>query len=322
MGGEAAVPDNAPIITKSAGGAAVGNQASAVGTNVVQTTQRKKPRISSRHQRRKSLELFKRKTTLATVFIANFTLYTALSILSAFFPVYAQEKFHASSLVVGIVFAAHPIAEIILTPVASMLCRRLGRGAVFRLGLLIIAAGTAMFGFGKSIAVFIAARILEGVGGAFVQVAGLALIMEHTDNLIRDVAIQEMMSGIGYAVGPFIGGLLYEAVGLAVMYIGFSAVPLVILFVHMQTSWVQFPEQRTSPPEVDDIFKLRAYFTPAVAGACVSIIVTAASYGFLDLTLSAHLNRALGFGPAQVWRTALEPYSRLSVPTELAELLC
>jgi len=302
LNGEAAgtFDDNdlhAPIMTKSGGNGAVGGA-------IAGPCQRRSSgaRASGHHRRRSSLQLFKRKTTLATVFVANFTVYTALSVLSAFFPVYAQEKFHASSLLVGVIFAAHPLTEVVLTPLASFLCRRLGRDVVFRFGLLVISGSIALFGWGDSIEVFLLSRVLEGVGSAFVQVAGLALLMEHTENLIRDVAINELMSGVGYAVGPFFGGLLYQAVGMLAMYIGFSLVPLAICIIHTLTAWIHFPGGADPPraADVEDIFKMGSYLTPAVAGACTSIVVTAASYGFLDLTLSAHLNRALGFSPAQV----------------------
>jgi len=59
-------------------------------------------------RRRKRLKGMVGKFTIRTVFFSNFIVYTALSMLSPFFPMYAESKFQASSLTIGFIFAAHP----------------------------------------------------------------------------------------------------------------------------------------------------------------------------------------------------------------------
>lgn len=51
-------------------------------------------------------------------------------------------------------------------------------------------------------------RILGGFGGAGITVAGLALLMEISTTLERDLGIQEIIIGVGYTLGPTLGELL------------------------------------------------------------------------------------------------------------------
>lgn len=113
---------------------------------------------------------FIRRTTLACVLAATFNVYTALSLLSCFFPLYAEKHLNASKMTIGIIFAAHPIAEIFFCPVASLMCKRMGRFAVFNFGLTLVAIGIFFFGFAQTISQFMFARLLEGVGSTCVQV--------------------------------------------------------------------------------------------------------------------------------------------------------
>ena len=59
-------------------------------------------------RRRKRTRALVSKVTIYTVFLSNFIVYTSLSMLSPFFPMYAESKFNASSLTIGFIFAAHP----------------------------------------------------------------------------------------------------------------------------------------------------------------------------------------------------------------------
>jgi MFS family permease len=191
--------------------------------------------------------------------------------------------------VVGVIFSAHPIAEILFCPLGSALCRKLGRSTVFRFGLLLLSIGTCAFGLAPSVGYFILSRLISGVGSTFVQVAGLAQLMQHSEkHLARNLGILEMMAGIGYAIGPLLGGILYSHIGLEMTYMYFSLVPLAIMFLHIQTVLVlPRPSDKERLEELDEAFQLRELLNLGVFSSCLAISITAASYGFLDISLSA-----------------------------------
>lgn len=59
-------------------------------------------------KRRKVYKSLVGRATIATVFFSNFVVYTSLSMLAPFFPMYAHNNLHASSLTIGFIFSAHP----------------------------------------------------------------------------------------------------------------------------------------------------------------------------------------------------------------------
>lgn len=62
-------------------------------------------------------------------------------------------------------------------------------------------------------AVFMIGRFLQGVGTQGTNSAGVAIILETSSNVQRDMGFQELMVGFAYMLGPFAGGLMYENFG-------------------------------------------------------------------------------------------------------------
>jgi len=180
-----------------------------------------------------------------------------------------------------------------------MFCKTAGRLTVFQSGLLMLSVGIVLFGMAQSITLFILARLLQGTGSTCIQVSGLALIMQHSSQLATDVGIQEMMAGIGYSVGPLLGGALYSVLGMEVMYMTMSLVPLAIMgaVYAMRHFFAMAPKEESSVG--DEHFDLKTLMNIPIIASAMAISVTAASFGFLDTTLADHLRHIAGLGPSQ-----------------------
>jgi MFS family permease len=87
---------------------------------------------------------------------------------------------------------------------------RFGRRRFFVIGTIWFAAASALCALAPSIEFLVAARALEGVGGALLTPGSLALIQASFADEDRGRAIGAWsgFSGIAAAVGPFIGGYL------------------------------------------------------------------------------------------------------------------
>ena len=88
-----------------------------------------------------------------------------------------------------------------------------GRRRVYALGIALFAVASVACGFAPSIDVLIAARCLQGVGGALATPGSLALISATYDGEARGRAIGTWsgFSAIMSALGPVIGGWLVQA---------------------------------------------------------------------------------------------------------------
>jgi EmrB/QacA subfamily drug resistance transporter len=93
------------------------------------------------------------------------------------------------------------------------LADRLGRRRMFVLGTIWFALASALCGLAPNIETLIAARVLQGVGGALLTPGSLAIISASFSREDRSRAIGAWsgLAGVAGAAGPFLGGWLVEA---------------------------------------------------------------------------------------------------------------
>jgi EmrB/QacA subfamily drug resistance transporter len=91
---------------------------------------------------------------------------------------------------------------------------RYGRRRVFEIGIVWFTAASLLCAVAPNVEVLIAARVLQGVGGALLTPGSLAIIEStfHPDDRARAIGAWSALSGIAAAVGPLVGGYLVEAV--------------------------------------------------------------------------------------------------------------
>ncbi|MER7578681.1 MFS transporter [Kitasatospora sp. NPDC097691] len=110
-------------------------------------------------------------------------------------------------------------AALVLT--GGALGDRYGRTKVFRLGLALFTAGSALAALAGTIGVLVGARMLQGVGAALLTPGSLALLRHvFTDERERAGAIATWsgVSALGLSVGPVVGGPMVEHLGWASVF--------------------------------------------------------------------------------------------------------
>ena len=106
---------------------------------------------------------------------------------------------------------------------------RYGRRRIFVTGVVWFATASLLCGLAPGAGVLIAARALQGIGGALLTPGSLALIQAsfHPDDRGRAVGLWSGFGGIGAAIGPFLGGWLVDGPGWRWVFL--LNVPLALL---------------------------------------------------------------------------------------------
>lgn len=115
---------------------------------------------------------------------------------------------------------------------------RFGRRRLFTVGVVWFALASALCALAPTIEVLIAARALQGVGGALLTPGSLAMISASfvADDRARAIGAWSGLSGVATAIGPFIGGYLVGGPGwrwIFVINVPLAAVVVLITRRHV-----------------------------------------------------------------------------------------
>eukprot|EP00947_MAST-08B_sp_MAST-8B-sp1_P002192 g2192.t1 len=148
------------------------------------------------------------------IYLATFAQALLISVIVPFFPVVAAEKWQISEDVVGLIFALFPGTLTLASPICVRLCGAIGRHNTMYVGFLVMIAGTISFAFGDTAWVFAASRSVQGLGAAGILVAGTAMLSaQFPTRTGAMMGMQGAVGGIGFMLGPLLGGFLYELGG-------------------------------------------------------------------------------------------------------------
>lgn len=155
---------------------------------------------------------------------------------------------------------------------AGSLSDRLGRRGTFLIGMIVFTLASAVCSFAPAAGLLVAARIVQGLGGALVMGTGLALIAgayEGEDPKRRQTAIG-LFTGLGAAaaaLGPLIGGALIESGGWRLIFL--INLPVGVLIIIGTLLFVR-KQPRTDGARLD------------LSGAALAVLVLfALNYGLL-----------------------------------------
>lgn len=98
---------------------------------------------------------------------------------------------------------------------------RYGRRKLFLVGVFWFAAASALCAIAPTANLLIAARALQGIGGALLTPGSLAIIEAsfHSDDRSAAIGAWSGLSGVAVAIGPFLGGWLVQAVSWRLIFL-------------------------------------------------------------------------------------------------------
>lgn len=139
-------------------------------------------------------------------------------------------------------------------------------------------------------------RVVMAMGGAAADTASFAIVAgEFGSNIGTVTGAMETFTGLGFMLGPPLGGVLYSAGGFKLPFIVLGGLLLSILPVVM----LILPKDQDLPRKVDTGSLLRMTKIPGIAVIGLSILVSGLVLGFLDPTFAPYMKK-FGLGPSKV----------------------
>ncbi|MEY4373297.1 MAG: hypothetical protein RL219_2066 [Actinomycetota bacterium] len=118
------------------------------------------------------------------------------------------ERFGAGGVAVGLLFASFSLAQFVFAPLLGRLSDRIGRKPVLLVSLFGTAAASFLTGAAGALWLLFVARVLDGASGASVAVAqGAVTDMVEPDERPRALGLLGAAFGVGFVLGPVLGGL-------------------------------------------------------------------------------------------------------------------
>jgi EmrB/QacA subfamily drug resistance transporter len=188
-----------------------------------------------------------------------------------------QRDLHASLREAQWVVESYALLLAALLLVGGTLGDRLGRKKMFEAGVLVFAAASVACALSQDPAQLIAARAVQGLGGALLVPGSLALISANfaEDERGRAFGTWAGFSGITSALGPLLGGYLIDRLSWAWAF----AVNIPVAVVVLAITWRHVPESR-QPGDPAGLDVAGAVAATLGLGGCVFFFIEAPSRGW------------------------------------------
>jgi EmrB/QacA subfamily drug resistance transporter len=131
------------------------------------------------------------------------------TVISTALPAIALDL-HESPLQLKLALTSYLLTLAVFIPASGWFADYFGTRVVFRLAILIFALGSALCGFAGSIQLLVAARALQGIGGAMMVPVGRLVILRTIprSEFVGALAWLTIPALVGPVVGPPIGGFI------------------------------------------------------------------------------------------------------------------
>jgi EmrB/QacA subfamily drug resistance transporter len=188
---------------------------------------------------------------------------------------------------------------------------RYGRRKVFVVGVVWFALASALCAAAPGSGVLIAARALQGVGGALLTPGSLALVQSsfRPEDRAKAVGAWSGLGGVAAAVGPFLGGFLVDGPGWRWIFL--VNLPLAAVVVLIAVRYVPESRDRTASGSFD--VRGASLAALCLAGITYALIAASGHPSWTSVALPAVAGAVCGVAFLRTERSREHPMLPLSV---------
>lgn len=160
------------------------------------------------------------------------------TVISTSLPAIARDL-HEDPIALKLALTAYLLALAVFIPASGWVADRFGTRIVFRAAIAVFVFGSILCGLSSSLSGFVAARIVQGTGGAMMVPVGRLLLLRTVErhNLVRAMAYLTVPALLGPMLGPPVGGFITTYFHWR--YIFWINVPIGILGITLVTLFIE-----------------------------------------------------------------------------------
>ena len=245
----------------------------------------------------------KSRSPLVIIFVTIFIDLVGFGIVIPVLPLYA-ERFGASEAVIGALVASYSAMQFVFAPLLGRLSDRIGRRPVLLFSMIGTSLGFLLMGFANALWLLFVARVIDGITGGNISTAQ-AYIADVTppEERSRGMGLIGAAFGLGFVVGPVIGGLMtHISPGAPFLFAaGLAAANATALFFLLPESLS--PEHRTGATKRASIFQvIRKAGSRTIGIVMAASFFSTVSFAMLTATYALFAKHLFGF---DAWHTGL-----------------
>jgi len=209
------------------------------------------------------------------------------------------------ALWVGALESVYALCALVAAPILGVLSDRFGRKPILVISVFGSAVGYLMFGLGGALWVLLLSRVIDGLtaGDMPVLFAYVADITEPEERAKR-YGLLGGLSGVGFILGPAIGGLLAQVdVNAPVLATAAVAALIGVLSATVLPETLR-PENRSTEVKAVDLHPVKvitdAFRRPELRALLIGFTLISVPFAFFANNFSVLALDTLGWGPTQV----------------------
>ena len=236
-----------------------------------------------------------KKAQLGIIFLTVFIDLIGFGIVIPVLPLYAKD-FHANEMTIGLLLGTYSLMQFIFSPILGKISDRVGRRPVLLVSLLATSAGLGVMGFAHSLVWLFVGRIIPGIAVGNISTAQ-AYIADITapEERTRAMGLIGAAFGLGFTVGPGIGGLLSQYSTAAPFFFAAALALFNAILAYVRLPESLSHEHRATAQErapLSQVFK-HGWHLPALMG---TYFISIASFAIMTTIFALFTNERFGFG--------------------------
>ncbi len=160
------------------------------------------------------------------------------TVISTSLPAIAKDL-HEDPISLKLALTSYLLALAVFIPASGWVADKFGTRIVFRAAIVVFTAGSILCGLSSSLGGFIAARVIQGTGGAMMVPVGRLLLLRSVErrDLVKAMAYLTIPALLGPMLGPPLGGFITTY--FQWRYIFWINVPIGLLGVTLVTIFIE-----------------------------------------------------------------------------------